>query len=537
MYVESTTGPIGSEPSRSGYIEPARIETKTPNLPDVDSPTPPPTLRPYQIVAREEISAKFQEGLRRIILCLPTGAGKTVTFAYLVYLALQRGKRVLVLTDRIELLTQGDGTFTRFGMKASIISAGSKRLIRHNLYIAMVETLDRRIKRGGSAFFDSMGPVDLIIVDEAHKAAFWKVLEAFPNAFVVGATATPLSASKKKPLNTFYDDIVEPVSIRELIDSGWLSRMRLYAGAEHLTSLKVRGGEYTEESLMQFFGDAKMYANAVRHYRDHADGEKALCFCVNVQHSIDTAQHFRDAGIEAAHIDGTTSEFERKLILANFAKGYIKVLCNVGVLTTGYDEASIQCIIINRKTKSLPLWLQMCGRGSRVTDGVKDSFKIIDLGSNYIEHFPWDFTHNWTDIFHTAQVKSAEPGEAGEAITKVCKQCEAVNHASALICKECGAEFPVKEKELIEDAELVELTGREAWWNDLARLASGRPYSNLSVEEIYAVRKDRNFKLGWAVHLLRAKNDDQVFYQYAQVAGYKMSWATRMIEFNQNKAA
>lgn len=512
--------------------DPIRVESN--RTPHYNAVLNPPTLRSYQLDAGDQISSKFRAGSRRVILCLPTGAGKTVTFAHLVHLALKRGKRVLVLTDRIELLTQGDGAFNRFGMRASIISAGSKRLIRHNLYIAMVETLDRRIKRSGAEFLDSMGSIDLIIVDEAHKAAFWKVLDAFPKAYVIGATATPLSASKKKPLNTFYDDIVEPVSIRELIDLGWLARMRLFAGAEHLKGLKVRGGEYTEESLMQVFGEAKMYANAVRHYRDNADGEKALCFCVNVKHSIETAQHFSDAGIPAAHIDGTTPDFERKMILSNFAKGHIKVLCNVGVLTTGYDEPSIQCVIVNRKTKSLPLWLQMCGRGSRVIPGQKDSFKIIDLGSNYIEHFPWDFTHSWTDIFATAQIKAGEPGEA---VTKLCKSCDAVNYASARVCVECGKDFPIREKEMIEDAKLVELTGREKWLSDLAQLAKGRPYSSLSVEEIYAVRQERGYKLGWAVHLLRAKGSDQAFFDYAKLAGYKSSWAIRMITMDQSNAA
>lgn len=488
-------------------------------------PNARPTLRPYQIQAETELRQKFASRIRRVILCMPTGAGKTMTFASICSATVEKGNRVLILTDRTELLEQGAGALARFALKPSLISAGNKEVIKHRVYVGMVETINRRIQKYGDEFIKSLGYIDLIIVDEAHKASFYKVLESFPDAFVIGATATPLSANKSKPLNLYFQDIVDPVSISELIEDGFLCPAKLYSAPADFGRLNVRAGEYTDESQMFYFDKKVMYENVVRHYKQHAEGLKTLVFCVNILHAEQTAETFRMAGYTCECVTNYTPDAKKRYVLDRFKSGAIQILVNVGKLTTGYDEPSIQCVILNRKTKSLPLFLQMCGRGSRLYPN-KDHFVIIDMGLNWQDHGFWQAERDWTEIFTTAQIRTA--GE-GEASLKTCKVCYAVNYSSVRRCVSCGQEFESKSVEYV-DGDLVEIDDIPNELYQLYEQASNKQWSQLSLMELHAVRKVKGYKLGWATRLLRQFHPPDAMYEYAKIAGYKRAWAARQLQ-------
>lgn len=370
--------------------------------------------------------------------------GKTVMFSYIVSNAVAKGSKVLIITDRIELLTQAGGSLSKFGVSVSIINADSRPTsLNAQCYVSMAQTLTRR--KEIHIYTKYLKEVDLVIIDEAHKATFDSFFEYFGvNTKVIGATATPVRVGNQKPLNDFYSNIVETCSISQLIEDGFLNPSKSYGVPVDLSSVKTKGNDYDDSSLSNFYDDNTLYTGAVNNYIKHANGTKALLFCSGVVNSQRICQEFKKKGIAAEHIDAaSTSKQERKRILEDFEKGEIKVLCNVGILTTGYDCPSIETIILYRATKSLPLFLQMCGRGSRLSEG-KKHFNILDFGNNISTHGFWEEDREWS------LKKKRNKKTKGAAPIKECKNCEALVPAIAKECNYCGYVFPVKEVETKE---------------------------------------------------------------------------------------
>jgi superfamily II DNA or RNA helicase len=404
-------------------------------------------LRPYQVDAIGELRSVFEKA-SRVILTLPTGAGKTVVFTELVNQALQKDlfARALILTDRVELLGQAGGTLGKSGIPWSPIKPKMEPDLRTRCHVAMVETFARRAER----YADLMQTYDIIIIDEAHRGNFKKLFQYFPEkCLVVGATATPVASDRKDPLKNYYGSIVCPIQIPELVEQGYLVPAVTYSAKIDRSMLRVKMGEYTDESMMDMFDKREVYDGVVNKYRQFANGRKAICFNVNIQHSQRMVTNFRHAGITAEHVDGTTPALIREQILADFKAGNFQVLCNVGIVTTGYDEPSVSCIIVNRVTKSTPLWLQMCGRGSRIhAASGKKNFVLLDMGENYKELGMWEDYRDWKKEFY-------HPKKAGEGIapTKTCPGCSAIVRAAETECPQCGFDF-IGSKEVEEQREV-----------------------------------------------------------------------------------
>jgi superfamily II DNA or RNA helicase len=361
-----------------------------------------------------QVQRAFASGSKRVILCLPTGAGKTVIFSDIAARAAAKGKRVAILTHRRELLTQ----------------AG--RL--NSCDILMVETLNNAIKRGLD-----LGQYDLLVVDEAHIGNFRKVLKGF-NGFVIGATATPVSSP---PLKESYNAIVCPVGIEPLIEQGWLAVPKTYAMHPVDTSkLATARGEYTEASLDDAFNKPKVYEGVVQEFCQKWADKKAIVFCVNISATINTAEAFaKELGTDrvfVAHSDLHTKE--RPAIIEAFTQSKNGILVNCGIATTGFDCPDIEVVVINRATKSVALWLQMVGRASRRTQ-TKSAFTILDFGENVTRLGFWQEPRDWAHLFENPKKK----GE-GVAPVKDCPACGFVAYASARICANCGAEFPATAK-------------------------------------------------------------------------------------------
>lgn len=485
-------------------------------------------LRPYQSDARLSLRHHFANSKKKVILCLPTGAGKTVIFSYLVAETIKRNPkaRILILVDRIELLAQAGGTLAKFGIDWSPISAGAEVEHHASVYVGMVETFYKRIAK-----FPHLLDLNLVIIDEAHRGNFKKLFPHFrPHTFVIGATATPIAAGKKDPLNKLYDDIVVPISISGLIESGYLVPAETYAAKTDTSKLKVdKTGEYSVESQLDVFAKRSVYDGVVNKYiqlsTQGGKPEKAICFNVNIEHSIEVCRRFLEAGIMAEHLDGETPSDQRAAILKRFQTGETMVLCNVGIVTTGYDEPSVTTIIVNRATTSVPLWLQMCGRGARLYEG-KASFKIIDMGDNWRALGLWEDERDWVDIFNNP-IKAKKKKNAPPAPVKDCPNCEAIVPLSAKICPYCQYNFPVEVREVVL-AEEVEF--------DLISSVKPKDWGGLSVPDLAKVQLIKGYKLGWVLHQLkdRAKGDldahKQLLSEFAAVRGYKRGWVDRQLE-------
>jgi superfamily II DNA or RNA helicase len=330
---------------------------------------------------------------------LPTGGGKTVIFSEIVRRYLERhDKKVVVLTHRIELCKQTSKMLTGFGVTNKIINSKIKELPDQDDYkcfVAMVETLKNRIN-DSKLHLDNIG---LVIIDEAHYNSFRKLLNSFKNSFILGVTATPLSSNIKLPMNQNYDELITGDTIASLIEKGFLAKATTYSYEVGLTSLKVGiNGDYTVKSSEELYSNMVMQEKLLHAYTEKSLGKKTLIFNNGINTSLYVYDTFREAGFDIRHLDNTTSADQRREILQWFKKTPEAILTSVGILTTGFDEPTVESIILNRATKSLTLYFQMIGRGSRKLPG-KETFTIIDLGNNAARFGLWDQPVDWQHIF------------------------------------------------------------------------------------------------------------------------------------------
>ncbi len=330
---------------------------------------------------------------------LPTGGGKTVIFSEIArrYINTTQ-KKVLILTHRIELSKQTSHMLTEFGVHNKIIDSNVKEIStddEYSCYVAMVETLNNRIKDEKVAIND----IGLVIVDEAHYNSFRKLFKYFEECFILGVTATPLSSNITLPMYDIYKDLIVGENISSLIGKGFLAEATTYSFNVNLTSLKIgMNGDYTVKSSEELYIKTDMQTKLLTAYKQEALGTKTLIFNNGINTSRNVYDTFLNAGYKIKYIDNTNTKEERKNILKWFKETPDAILTSVGILTTGFDEPTIETIILNRATKSLALYFQMIGRGSRIIKD-KSTFKILDLGNNLSRFGLWTSDIDWMHIF------------------------------------------------------------------------------------------------------------------------------------------
>lgn len=359
-------------------------------------------LYPYQELALEQIFARLQDPSisRRILFQLPTGGGKTMIFSEIAsrYLV-KTGRKVMILTHRVELSNQTSATLKKLGIKNKIINCAVKRIPvtdRHDCYVAMVETLNNRIENGDISTAD----IGLVIIDEAHHNSFQKLLDKFEGACILGVTATPLSSDCTAPLNQYYHELITGESIQQLIADGYLAKPANWRYDVELNSLQTNGaqGDFTVATSDELYSSPAMLDLLLHAYETHAKGKKTLIFNNGIFTSKNVCSYFDNAGYPVKHLDNQTPAAERAAILRWFKMTKNAILTSVSILTTGFDEPTIQAIILNRATTSLTLFHQMIGRGSRRLPK-KKTFTIIDLGNNTERFGEWQNPVNWQEIF------------------------------------------------------------------------------------------------------------------------------------------
>ncbi len=330
---------------------------------------------------------------------LPTGGGKTVVFSEIVrrYIE-QTNKKVVILTHRIELCKQTSKMLKGFGVRNKIINSKVKELPdqdEYQCFVAMVETLNNRLNDEKL----EVSNVGLVIIDEAHYNSFTKLFKYFEKSFILGVTATPLSSNIKLPMKDNYGELIVGDSIPSLIQKGFLARANTFSYDVGLGTLQVGiNGDYTVKSSEDLYTNMAMQDKLIQAYEERCKGKKTLIFNNGINTSWYVYQTFRDAGYEIKHLDNTHSKKERKAILKWFREKPDAILTSVSILTTGFDEPSVENIILNRATKSLTLYYQMIGRGSRKLKN-KDTFNVIDLGNNAARFGMWDAPVDWQLIF------------------------------------------------------------------------------------------------------------------------------------------
>jgi len=362
-------------------------------------------LYDYQSVAIDEIFKRLENHPARFNLLyqLPTGGGKTVIFSEIArrYIA-NTGKKVLILTHRIELCSQTSRMLDDFGVSNMVINSAVKALPVPNDYmcfVAMVETLNNRL-RDQILDLDNIG---LLVIDEAHYNSFGKLLKFYEKGVLLGVTATPLSSNINIRMRDTYDELIIGESIASLVGKGYLARATTWHYQVGLSSLKIgTNGDYTVSSSELVYNNLAMQDKLLNAYREKCLGKKTLIFNNGIATSQYVYATFLDAGYDIRHLDHKHSPRERKEILDWFRSKPDAILTSVSILTTGFDEPTVECIILNRATRSLTLYLQMIGRGSRIIPG-KSEFTILDLGNNLNRFGLWDAHIDWDSIFRNPE--------------------------------------------------------------------------------------------------------------------------------------
>lgn len=284
-----------------------------------------------------------------------------------------------------------------FGVNNKIINSTAKLDDQENYscFVAMVETLKNRLNEEKLDISD----IGLVIVDEAHYNSFTKIFKFFDDSFILGVTATPLSSNTKLPMYENYQELFVGESIQHLIDNHFLATANMYSYNVGLTSLEVgANGDYTVKSSEDLYTNSDMLTKLVSAYEETSKGKKTLIFNNGINTSIQVFHAFKSAGYPIAHLDNTNTKKERDFILKWFKKTPNAIITSVSILTTGFDEPTIEAIILNRATKSLTLYYQMIGRGSRILDN-KSTFDVVDLGNNFHRFGSWGADLDWQRMF------------------------------------------------------------------------------------------------------------------------------------------
>ena len=354
----------------------------------------------YQKGAIDKIFERFEDcpSDYHLLYQLPTGGGKTIIFSEIVrqYLKLKK-KKVVVLTHRIELCNQTSKVLSDFGVLNKVVNskASLDDQEEYSCFVAMVETLNNRLLDDKLDISD----VGLVIIDEAHYNSFTKLLKFFSSSFILGVTATPLSSNINLPMTDNYDELIVGESISELIKNNFLARANLYTYNVGLTSLIVgANGDYTVKSSEELYTNNDMLSKLLLAYEERCLNQKTLIFNNGINTSLIVYDTFKKAGFNVRHLDNTATKKQRSETLKWFKETPDAILTSVSILTTGFDEPTVKCIMINRATKSLTLYYQMIGRGSRLLKD-KNTFEVIDLGNNFYRFGEWGSDVDWHKIF------------------------------------------------------------------------------------------------------------------------------------------
>lgn len=348
------------------------------------------TLRDYQIESLERVAKAEARGIRRQLGVAATGLGKTVIFCAL---AREMGVRTLVVAHRDELIEQAAAKVAEVwpGVDVGVVK-GSRDDVHSRVVVASVQTLARpsRLARLLAPTLLGDAPFGLVVIDEAHHAAaesYRKVMHALrcdepDGPLLLGVTATP-DRGDGKGLDDLFQEVTFAYDIRWGIARGYLcdlKGLRVKLDID-MRNLKVTAGDYNAGQAGQMLEDADAPTTIVKSWLAHAAGRRTLVFTPTVATAIAVMDEFKGSGVRAGMVDGKMDIDLRRSTLAAFRRGDLDVMVNCMVLTEGYDEPRVDCIVVARPTKSRALYTQMVGRGTRVHPDKGDCLVIDVVGA------------------------------------------------------------------------------------------------------------------------------------------------------------
>ncbi len=411
--------------------------------------------------------------------------------AHMMKLAAEKGKRSLFLVHRKELIDQTLATFNAVGLDSGLVVAGERPSIK-TATLGSILTVANKL--------ESLGKMDLVVYDEAHHVAAksWsKVHGFFRESFHIGLTATPVRLDGRG-LGEWFSLIIKGPSIKHLIDTGWLSKYRLFAPSNvDLKGCHTRMGDYVRGEIDAVVDKPSITGNVIDQYTKKCAGKRAIVFCITVNHAKNVAQQFADAGITSEYIEGGMNDERRSRIIRGFREGNVQVLCSCDLVGEGFDVPGIECAILLRPTQSFGLYRQQVGRALRPCEGKREAI-ILDHVGNSTRHGLPDEDTDWS----LEGVRGKKRGESRPG-PRICTTCFAASPAGSTVCGYCGIEFPVLQRKLDERAgELSEV--------DLAAERTKRRIGQgmcRTYEELVEEGKRRGYKHphGWAYWIAKSR--------------------------------
>lgn len=395
------------------------------------------TLWDYQQEGSDGIDAAYREGKKKVLYVLPTGGGKTVVFSFKAKQWETKGFNVLVLAHRKELLTQCGKKLHENNVRFGYLNPKFSANMIHKVQVGTMQTVVRRMHI-------MVFVPHLIIIDECHRVMgkmYQEILAKYPNAWVLGVTATPIRTDGK-PLGGYFEHMILGPTVRQLIARGNLVHVRTIAPPKRVVFTEMELTKQSDGSLEWSVGvqedkmdDADIIGDAVEMYRTKCPGLPAVVFCTSVTYAKKVAQQFREAGYLFKHIDGTMDDDERESILNDIQSGALHGITTVDLVTEGFDAPMLVVAIILRKTNSEGLYIQMCGRVLRTHPG-KLFALIIDHTRNHEQHGDVTIDRWWS--LDVAKEKKRKTRQRESLVTmRTCAACDTV-YVRAEKCPECG---------------------------------------------------------------------------------------------------
>lgn len=449
-------------------------------------------LRPYQAEAIDDLRATLRQGINRIVLQLPTGAGKTRCAAEIIQSALQKKKRVAFCIPALSLIDQAITDFYNEGIRDvgviqsdHVLSDWSKPV-----QICSVATLASR---------KAYPAADIVIVDETHvlyqSVKDWMAQTKIP---FIGLSATPWA----KGLGLHYQTLIKPVSMRELIKMGYLSKFRMFAtGHPDLAGVRTTAGDFNESELSGAMQKGTLVGDIVETWREKWGRGKTLVFAVDKAHARAIQERFQAAGVACGYQDADTPGGERKELKKGFHDGSLPVIVNIDTLTMGIDW-DVRCLILGRPTKSRMRLVQIAGRGMRTAEG-KDELLFLDHSSTTESLGVFaDIDYDELDDGTVEAKEKKLEKDKKEPLPKPCEKCSFIMPKAMRICPACKHEERKQCSVVEAPGELIEIEAgglpkksKKSTWTIQEK--------RVFLAELKAVANQKGYKPGWASNKYR----------------------------------
>jgi len=452
------------------------------------------SLRPHQEEAIEMLRDSFREGHKRVMLAAPCSFGKTRVAAWMLAEAAKKGIKGVFICDRIKLVQQALDTFDELGIECGVIQGNHwKWNPGAMVQICSIQTLARR---------HNLLEFNFAVVDEAHVLydSMTKYFESYNKVKFVGLSATPFS----KGLGKWYTDLVVPSTAEQLLDLGFLTPVRYYAGASvDVKGLKRRalatgGSDFDPKHVGKRMENDKVLAgDIIKNWQKYGEDSQTIAFCPTIAHSKFMVGMFQEAGISAEHIDGYMDEEEREMLYKAHDRGEFKILSCSQLLNTGYDAPSVRCLIDCKPSSSQISFVQRSGRIWRMAPDKEYAIHLDHAGNLERLGMPHLLEPEELDDGEKAFSEAKQVKEKKESKPRSCPQC--YQSFVGLRCS-CGYEIPIEARmetdgTLLEEVKEKKKANRDMPYEDKARFLG----------ELQRYGRSKGFKLGWALNKYRER--------------------------------